>query len=170
MDIIERPISGLKPYKDNPRKNDGAVDALMESIKEFGFLVPIVIDADGEIVAGHTRYKAAKKLGLKKVPCIIADDLTEEQIIAYRLVDNKTQELSGWDFAKLITELRALTEDFDMTLFGFGALTDDDNREGVPEDTERRQKIRSGGELDLDDFDDEQFTCTCPSCGFRFND
>lgn len=167
MEIIERRINELHPYKNNPRKNDGAVDAVTESIKEFGFRVPIVIDKNDEIVAGHTRYKAAKKLGIKSVPCIIADDLTEEQITAYRLVDNKTQELSNWDFAKLIAELRELTEDFDMQLFGFGAIDGDEEAE---ESKPKEQTIRSGGELDLDDFEDETFTCTCPSCGFRFND
>lgn len=167
MEIIERRLNELHPYKNNPRKNDGAVDAVMESIKEFGFRVPIVIDKNDEIVAGHTRYKAAKKLGIKSVPCIIADDLTDEQIAAYRLVDNKTQELSNWDFAKLIAELRELTEDFDMQLFGFGAIDGDDE---VGESKPKEQTIRSGGELDLDDFEDETFTCTCPSCGFRFND
>ena len=167
MDIIERRINELHPYKNNPRKNDGAVDAVMESIKEFGFRVPIVIDRNDEIVAGHTRYKAAKKLGIKSVPCIIADDLTDEQITAYRLVDNKTQELSNWDFAKLIAELRELTEDFDMQLFGFGAI---DGDEEAGESKPKEQTIRSGGELDLGDFEDETFKCTCPSCGFRFND
>ena len=167
MEIIERRINELHPYKNNPRKNDGAVDAVMESIKEFGFKVPIVIDKNNEIVAGHTRYKAAKKLGIKSVPCIIADDLTDEQITAYRLVDNKTQELSNWDFAKLIAELRELTEDFDMQLFGFGAI---DGDEEAGESKPKEQTIRSGGELDLGDFEDETFKCTCPSCGFRFND
>ena len=167
MEIIERRINELHPYKNNPRKNDGAVYAVMESIKEFGFKVPIVIDKNNEIVAGHTRYKAAKKLGIKSVPCIIADDLTEEQITAYRLVDNKTQELSNWDFAKLISELRELTEDFDMQLFGFGAI---DGDEEAGESKPKEQTIRSGGELDLGDFEDETFKCTCPNCGFRFND
>lgn len=167
MEIIERLLNELHPYKNNPRKNDGAVDAVMESIKEFGFRVPIVIDRNDEIVAGHTRYKAAKKLGIKSVPCIIADDLTDEQITAYRLVDNKTQELSNWDFAKLIAELRELTEDFDMQLFGFGAI---DGDEEAGESKPKEQTIRSGGELDLGDFEDETFKCTCPSCGFRFND
>lgn len=167
MEIIERRLNELHPYKNNPRKNDGAVDAVMESIKEFGFRVPIVIDTNDEIVAGHTRYKAAKKLGIKTVPCIIADDLTDEQITAYRLVDNKTQELSNWDFAKLISELRELTEDFDMQLFGFGAI---DGDEEAGESKPKEQTIRSGGELDLGDFEDETFKCTCPSCGFRFND
>lgn len=167
MRIVERRLSELRPYKDNPRKNDGAVDAVMESIKEFGFLVPIVIDVNDEIVAGHTRYKAARRLGIKTAPCITADDLTEEQIIAYRLVDNKTQELSGWDFAKLISELRELTSDFDMSLFGFGYLEEEEKAE---KSEPKEQTIRSGSELSLDDFGDETFACTCPSCGFRFND
>lgn len=165
-EISYRSIRSLHPYEKNPRKNDGAVDAVAESIKEFGFKVPLVIDADGTIVCGHTRFKAAKKLGIKKVPCIVADDLTEEQITAYRLVDNKTQELSTWDFTKLITELRELTDSIDMTAFGFGSIDDDDD-----EKKERReQNVRSGGELSLETFDDEAFSCVCPCCGFRFND
>lgn len=117
MQIIERKITELKPYANNPRLNDGAVDAVAASIKAFGFKVPIVIDADGVIVAGHTRLKAAQKLGLKTVPCIVADDLTPEQIKAFRLADNKVGELAGWDFEKLDLELEEL--DFDMTPFGF---------------------------------------------------
>lgn len=166
MDIVERRVKDLKPYKDNPRKNDSAVEAVMESIREFGFKVPIVVDKNDEIVAGHTRLKAAKKLGLKAVPCIVADDLTEEQITAFRLVDNKTQELAGWDFPRLIAELKELTEQFDMSRFGFGYLDQEEKSDSEP----REQIIRSGGELSLEDFEDESFTCTCPSCGFRFND
>lgn len=82
----------IKPYEKNPRKNDEAVKYVAESIKEFGFKVPIVVDKDMTIVAGHTRYKAAKKLGLNEVPVIVADDLTDEQIKAFRLADNKTGE------------------------------------------------------------------------------
>lgn len=115
--IIYKPLGELKPYKRNPRKNDGAVDAVAASIKEFGFKVPIVIDANGEIVAGHTRLKAAKKLGLAEVPCIIADDLTPDQIKAFRLADNKTAELADWDFELLQLELSAIQ--LDMTDFGF---------------------------------------------------
>ena len=105
MKIIEKKLTELKEYENNPRNNDGAVEAVAESIKQFGFKVPIVIDADGVIIAGHTRKKAALKLGLDKVPCIIADDLSPEQIKAFRLADNKTGELAGWDFAKLEEEL-----------------------------------------------------------------
>ncbi len=117
MQIINKATDELKPYKRNPRKNDGAVDAVAASIKEFGFKVPIVIDAGGEIIAGHTRFKAAKKLGLKEVPCIIADDLTPDQIKAFRLADNKTAELSDWDFELLQLELSDIQ--LDMTDFGF---------------------------------------------------
>ena len=118
MNIKELSISQLHEYDNNPRNNDSAVDAVAESIREFGFKVPIVIDGDNMIVCGHTRVKAAQKLGMETVPCIIADDLTPEQIKAFRLADNKTSELAGWDFAKLEEELAAL-DGFDMSAFGF---------------------------------------------------
>lgn len=117
MQIVYKTTDELKPYKNNPRKNDNAVDAVAVSIKEFGFKVPIVIDKDGEIVAGHTRLKAAVKLKLDKVPCIIADDLTPDQIKAFRLADNKTAELAEWDFDLLNLELDDI--DLDMSDFGF---------------------------------------------------
>lgn len=121
MNIIEKNISEIKPYEKNPRKNDNAVEYVANSIKEFGFKVPIVIDKDGVIVAGHTRYKASKKLGLEKVPCIIADDLTPEQIKAYRLVDNKVSEKSEWDFDLLNDELSEILN-IDMEMFDFTKL------------------------------------------------
>lgn len=111
-------IGELIPYENNPRKNDGAVDAVAASIKEFGFKVPIIVDKDNVIVAGHTRLKAAEKLGLETVPVITADDLTEEQIQAFRLADNKTGEIAEWDFSRLEEELADL-RDFDMSRFGF---------------------------------------------------
>lgn len=92
MQVIDRPLDGIRPYEDNPRNNDDAVDKVAESIQKFGFKVPIVIDSEGVIVAGHTRYKAAQKLGLEKIPCIVADDLTDAQVRAFRLVDNKVAE------------------------------------------------------------------------------
>lgn len=110
MKIIEKKLSDLIPYENNPRNNDGAVDAVAASIKEFGFKVPIVIDKDNVIVAGHTRFKASEKLGLEKVPCIVADDLTEQQIKAYRLADNKVGELADWDFGALEMELEGIDE------------------------------------------------------------
>ena len=97
MQIIYKKIEELKPYKNNPRKNDEAVPYVAESIKQFGFKVPIIIDKNNEIIAGHTRYKASIELKLKEVPCIIADDLTEEQIKAFRLADNKVAEKAEWD-------------------------------------------------------------------------
>lgn len=119
MNIKELSISQLHEYDNNPRNNDSAVDAVAESIREFGFKVPIVIDGDNVIVCGHTRVKAAQKLGMETVPCIIADDLTPEQIKAFRLADNKTGELAGWDFAKLEEELSGISDQFDMSAFGF---------------------------------------------------
>ena len=117
MKITNKKITELKPYENNPRINDHAVEAVANSIKEFGFKVPCVIDKNGVIVAGHTRVKAAKKLGIKTVPCVIADDLTEEQVKAFRLADNKTAEIAEWDFERLDDELAGLA-DFDMTDFG----------------------------------------------------
>ncbi len=125
MEIIEKFTKELIPYANNPRENDGAVDAVAASIKEFGFKVPIIIDKDNVIVAGHTRIKAAGKLGIDKVPCIIADDLSEEQIKAFRLADNKVGELAQWDFSKLEEELKELSEmdlDFQMDEFGFSEI------------------------------------------------
>ena len=118
MNIVNKKIDELIPYEKNPRKNDEAVKYVAESIKAFGFKVPIVIDKNNVIVAGHTRYKASKKLKLTEVPCIVADDLTDEQIKAYRLADNKVAEKAEWDFELLGAELEDLF-DFDMTPFGF---------------------------------------------------
>ena len=117
MQIVEKKVTELKAYEKNPRKNDNAVAPVAESIKEFGFKVPIIIDKDNVIVAGHTRLKAAKKLGMKTVPCIVADDLTPDQIKAFRLADNKVSEFVEWDIDLLTSELKEI--DFDMALFGF---------------------------------------------------
>lgn len=122
----------IVPYDKNPRNNDDAVDKVAESIKQFGFKVPLVIDEDKVIVAGHTRYKAAKKLGIERVPCIIADDLTPEQIKAYRLADNKVAEFSDWNMELLQEELDALL-DFDMSDFGFEELEEDNTLEDYTE-------------------------------------
>lgn len=106
------------PYENNPRINDNAVDAVAASIKEFGFKVPIVVDKNNVIVSGHTRLKAAQKLGLEEVPVIVADDLTPEQIKAFRLADNKVSELANWDFNALNAELANLSN-IDMSQFNF---------------------------------------------------
>lgn len=139
MNIVEKRIEELKEYENNPRHNDAAVDSVAESIKQFGFKVPIVIDTDGVIIAGHTRRKAAEKLGLEVVPCIVADDLTPEKIRAFRLADNKTGELASWDFEKLEEELAALPE-IDMSAFGFVMNDDIDIDEFFTEAEEKPEK------------------------------
>ena len=120
MKITEMPIAEIVPYANNPRNNDNAVDAVAASIREFGFKVPIIVDKDNVIVAGHTRLKAAEKLGLSFVPVIRADDLTEEQVRAFRLADNKTGELAEWDFRKLEQELDGL-RGIDISKMGFSS-------------------------------------------------
>lgn len=140
MTIKEIKITELKPYENNPRMNDNAVDAVANSIRDFGFKVPIIIDKNNVIVAGHTRLKAAEILGLDKVPCIVADDLTEDQIKAFRLADNKVAELATWDFDKLGVELAQLEDNFDMSEFGFEDLdepTDDELELGTSENDDK---------------------------------
>lgn len=119
--IIMMDLTEIKPYENNPRFNDNAVDSVANSINEFGFKVPIVVDKDYVIVNGHTRYKASQKLGLKQVPVIVADDLTEKQIKAFRIADNKTSDLADWNMELLGEEL-SLIDDFDFTNFGFNEL------------------------------------------------
>lgn len=133
MIIYDKKLDELREYENNPRNNENAVAAVAASIKEFGFKVPIVIDKDGVIIAGHTRVKAAQRLGLQTVPCIVADDLTDWQIRAFRLADNKTGELAGWDFEKLEAELAQLQE-MDMSAFGFDIFEMDDPQEVVEDE------------------------------------
>lgn len=146
MKIVDKPIEWLRPYENNPRNNEQAVEAVANSIKEFGFKVPIVATIDGEIVNGHTRFKAAKFLKLKTVPVLIADDLTEEQIKAFRLADNKTGELADWDVELLYGELDELTG-FDMTMFGFEDIDfslddfeEDERQEGEEADINQEEE------------------------------
>lgn len=129
------PIKSIRPYEKNPRRNDDAVDAVAASIREFGWQQPIVVDKDGVIIAGHTRYKAAKKLKCDTVPVVVADDLTEDQVKAYRLADNKTGELAEWDTALLGEELAELA-DFDMSQFGFDTILQEEVREAEEDDYE----------------------------------
>ncbi|MBR2999825.1 MAG: DUF4417 domain-containing protein [Oscillospiraceae bacterium] len=131
------PISALKPYRGNPRKNKEAVKFVAESIKQFGFKVPIVIDKDNTIVCGHTRIKAAKKLGMESVPCVVADDLTPDQIKAFRLADNKVSEMSTWDFPLLLDEIESLPE-IDFSDFGFDLDIDTENADKQREDHEEK--------------------------------
>ena len=112
-------IEDLRPDSDNPRKNEAAVPGVKESINRFGFRTPIVISKDGDIVAGHTRYLAAQELGLKEIPCVVADQLTPKQLKAFQLADNKTAEFARWDTGLLVQELDDLVGAFDMGVFGF---------------------------------------------------
>lgn len=147
-------LSDITPYENNPRNNEEAVEKVANSIKEFGFNQPIVVDKDNVIIVGHTRYLAAQELGLTEVPVIVAGNLSEEQARAYRLADNKTSEFAGWDFEKLALELEQI-EDIDMGDFGF----------------------IEGSDLDItdDDFfsenqikEKEPKKVTCPHCGQEF--
>ena len=115
-----QPVDAVRPYEHNPRLNDDAVDSVARSIEEFGFRQPIVVDEDGVIIIGHTRLKAAQKLGLAKVPVHVASGLSPEKIKALRIADNKTAELAEWDYDLLPIELAELQEmDFDIDLLGF---------------------------------------------------
>ena len=135
MNIVEINLMDLKPYEKNPRLNDEAVKYVKESIKEFGFKVPIVVDKNNVIVAGHTRWKASKELGLTKVPCVIADDLNEEQIKAFRLADNKVAEKSEWNFDLLDEELGDILN-LDMSDFGFELKLDEEEKKVEEDDFE----------------------------------
>ena len=154
MEIKLVKIAKIKPYDRNPRNNDGAVDAVAASIKEFGWQQPIVVDRDGVIIAGHTRYKAAQKLKCKEVPAVVAENLTDEQVRAYRLADNKTGELAGWDFSALEEELAGLAQ-IDMQQFGFaGSETEDFNIDNLFAEAAPKEK--------------EAKEIKCPHCGMYF--
>lgn len=158
MEIVEMPVGELVPYDSNPRNNDDAVQYVKASIEEFGFKVPIVIDRDNVVVAGHTRLKAALKLGLQTVPCIVADDLTPEQVKAFRLADNKTAEFAVWDEEREAQELAKILG-IDMEMFGFEkdvmSISDYfDETQDEPEQEEKEEKPKM---------------ITCPYCGEVFN-
>lgn len=129
LNIVYRQIKDLKPYKKNAKKHSKEqVEQIANSIKEFGFTQPVIVDKHNSVVAGHGRILGAKKAGLKQVPTVCLEDLTEEQIKAYRLVDNKLNE-SEWDYSLLDEELENLTEDIDMELFGFDTNMSDEELE-----------------------------------------
>jgi ParB-like chromosome segregation protein Spo0J len=123
MQVNELSLQLLKPYENNPRDNDDAVELVMKSIEEFGFKNPIIVDKDMVIVAGHTRFRAAKRLGLEVAPVIVADDLTEEQVKAFRIMDNKASEMAEWNYPKLMKEIDELElSDYDTDLTGFDMI------------------------------------------------
>ena len=152
MEIKMIKVEDLKPYANNPRFNDDAVEYVAKSIKEFGFKVPMVIDKNNEIVAGHTRYKASLELGLKEVPCIIADDLTEEQIKAFRLADNKVSEKAQWNYDLLDLELDDITG-IDMSQFDFKALDFEDINLDIEETGNRFSTETKIPQYDIKDID-----------------
>lgn len=153
MEVKDYRLADLKPYENNPRKNDDAVDAVANSIKTFGFKVPLVIDEDGIIVCGHTRYKAAQKLKLECVPCVVANDLSPELIKAFRCADNKVSELAEWDNASLLDELNDLALfDIDMADFGFDVSSVGLRRKSWAKteklcDLKKKIKVRSMGDI-----------------------
>lgn len=159
MKIIYRKLDELVPYSRNPRDTRDAVDKVAASIQTFGFLVPIIIDRDNVIVAGHTRLLAARKLGLKEVPTVMADDLNEDQIKAYRLVDNRVAEMAIWDVPLLADAISEIGDEIDLEQFGF--VLD------VPEPYEVKD---TGKEFDEGEFEDEAFEYECPECGFHFSE
>jgi ParB-like chromosome segregation protein Spo0J len=142
MKVTESPIDSVKPYDRNPRKNDAAVDGVAESIRQFGFRQPIVVDGAGVIVVGHTRWKAAKKLGLKAVPVHVAADLTPAQARAYRIADNKTNELAEWDMEALAAELDGLKVDgFDIDAPFFNPKTIEETEAGAVKTSEKTETL-----------------------------
>ena len=140
------PISEILPYAKNPRKNEKSVKFVKESIRQFGFKVPIIIDSKREIVCGHTRLLAAKSLGLSEVPCIVADDLTDEQIKAFRLADNKVGEFSDWDIELLNNELSEIAE-IDMGDFGFSDEQEEQQEITEDEVPEEVEPVCKNGEI-----------------------
>lgn len=149
-------IDKIKPYENNPRLNDAAVDGVAESIRQFGFKVPLVIDKNNVIVCGHTRYKASLKLGLESVPCIKADDLSDDKIKAFRLADNKVSELAEWDVEKLKIELEEIS--LDMSDFGFDIALDDIELEEDDEGYYGDERERTNRAYNLNLIDPENLT------------
>lgn len=145
--IVYKNVDELKAYENNPRNNEVAVPYVKNSIMEFGFRVPIVIDKNNVVVAGHTRLEAAKELDMIEVPCVVADDLSEKQVSMFRLVDNKTHEFSKWDLSLLSDELNDIF-DIDMESFGFTDIS-------LPAVSEVKSEH-------------EARTVCCPKCGFEF--
>ena len=164
MKLERLKLADIEPYKNNPRKNDDAVNAVAESIRQCSYITPIIVDEDHVIIAGHTRYKALVALGMDDVECLICDGLTEEQKKKDRFLDNKTGEKATWDLMKLEVELEGLDlEGFDF--FGMAAdLPVDGDGNGGSE-----KELTGTTEIDAEVFGDEEFKYECPNCGFRFN-
>lgn len=159
MRIKKLKLSEIIPYENNPRINDGAVDAVAESIRQCTYITPIILDENKVILAGHTRYKALKKLKVDAVPCLICEGLTEEQKKKYRYLDNKTGEKATWDFIKLEMEL----EKIDLDGFDFFGV---DNNSAEPQEIKESIGVT---EYETEAFGDAEYKYECPACGFRFD-
>lgn len=157
MNVIMRRIDELKPYEMNAKEHpETQIVNVAESIRRFGWKQPIVIDAEDTIIIGHCRVEAAKRIGLKEAPCLIADDLTPMQVRELRILDNRLNE-SPWDYELLMDEIADLPlEGFNLDFSALTASTTGEAKDG-------------SGEIDLEDFDDDQFDYICDECGFRFN-
>ena len=154
------PIDDVHPYPNNPRNNDEAVEYVANSIREFGWQQPIVVDTDGTIIAGHTRLKAAKRLGMDTVPVVVADNLTPAQVNAYRLADNKVAEAATWDMEALSVELEGLEVDFDMTMFDFDLGSNDWFSDRQRNDTSHQEGNDEYNDF-LDKFEVKKTTDDC---------
>lgn len=171
MKIEIRPVDSLKEYGNNARTiTEAEVDYIARCISEVGFLAPVVVEADGTIVCGHAATRAARKAGLSEIPCVIADGMSDEQVRAFRLADNKTATMAMWNTEKLTAEFAKLTDErfgleglgFDPRMFGLAAGKDGEPGGGTASDTSR--------EIDLDgEYSDEEFDYECPHCGLKFN-
>lgn len=160
-------LADIIPYQNNPRKNDDAVNAVAESIRQCSYVAPIIVDEGNVIIAGHTRYKALNALGVEEVQCLVCEGLSEEQKKKYRYLDNKTGEKATWDLLKLEVELEGLDlEGFDF--FGMAEELSVDGA-GAGEGSGAGREIDGSTEYDTEVFGDEEFKYQCPACGFRFN-
>lgn len=158
MELKKIELSKIKPYEKNARKNDDAVEYVVKSIEQCEYIAPIILDENNVILAGHTRWKALKKLGYKEAECVIKEGLSEEQKKKYRLLDNKTAEFAEWDFDLLEDELAGLD---------FGDLEID---WGIPntEFEENNEHLREQENFDLEEYESNKKQVECPSCGFKF--
>lgn len=156
MELKTIQLSQIKPYQKNARKNDEAVEYVIKSIQQCDYVAPIILDENNTILAGHTRYKALKKLGYKQAECIIKSNLSEEQKRKYRLLDNKTNEFAQWDFELLQEEISDLD---------FGDLDIDWN---IPDFTDNDDYLDSQDDINISDYQSKKRNIECPSCGFKF--
>lgn len=177
MVIKEIEINRIKPYKKNPRKIKDAVEPVMQSIRQFGFKQPIVVDSNHVIIIGHVRYEAAKKLGLKTVPCVVETSLTDDEVRSLRLVDNRTREYSRWDYGKLSEELDAIIRggEIDMLQYGF-VIPDEEvkpNEIGQKGNDVSHEPVDSGKEdlagISGETGGEERSQFICPECGYEFS-